>query len=504
MDIFKPDKKLFKKNYNSGKPQLLHTILSADLNTPVSILLKLKNEKYSFLFESVEKGSNKGRYSVIGIKPDLIWKCENQKCQIYQVNNNNKKKIILENKRKPIESLKNLFKKNKFKIPENLPPMSSGLFGYLGYDMIKYFENINLENTNELNLPESIFIRPTIMIIFDNVSDKLFIINTVWPNLKGYNEAFQNSLNEVEKILKLISKPLNLPSNKHQKLDYSNELLLQKVSSNTSYKQFKKMITKAKKYIFSGDIFQVVLSRCFKKKITTSSISIYRALRYLNPSPYLFFMNFDNFSIVGSSPEILVKLENDIVTIRPIAGTRKRGKNLKEDLKLENELLNDPKEISEHLMLLDLGRNDISRVTKPGTVEVTEQMFVEYFSHVMHIVSNINGKIKKGIDNVDALLGGFPAGTVSGAPKIRAMEIIEELEESKRNIYAGAIGYLSANGNLDSCIALRTAVIKDNYIYIQSGAGIVADSDSRSEFRETENKAMALLQAVMYSKNFKN
>ena len=342
------------------------------------------------------------------------------------------------------------------------------------------------------------------MIIFDNVSDKLFIINTVWPNSDNSEKAFLNSLDQVKKILALISKPLNLSANKHENIDYSSRTLLKKVSSNTEFKQFQKMITQAKKYIFSGDIFQVVLSRCFKKKISTSPISIYRALRYLNPSPYLFFMNFDNFSIVGSSPEILVKLENGTVTIRPIAGTRKRGKDQKEDLKLEKELLNDPKEISEHLMLLDLGRNDISRVTKPGTVKVTEQMFVEYFSHVMHIVSNINGRIKDNTNNVDALLGGFPAGTVSGAPKIRAMQIIEELEQNKRNIYAGAIGYLSANGNLDSCIALRTAVIKNKHIYIQSGAGIVADSDSRSEFKETENKAMALLQAVIYSKNFEN
>ena len=503
MDIFRPDKKLFKKNYDSGKPQLLYSILSADLNTPVSVLLKFKKERYSFLLESVEKGSNKGRYSVLGIKPDLIWKCKDKECQIEQTINK-KKSTHIEKNRTPIESLKLLFKKNKFKIPENLPPMSSGLFGYLGYDMIKYFENINLNNNDDLNLPESIFIRPTIMIIFDNVSDKLFIINTVWPNSDNSEKAFLNSLDQVKKILALISKPLNLSANKHENIDYSSRALLKKVSSNTEFKQFQKMITQAKKYIFSGDIFQVVLSRCFKKKISTSPISIYRALRYLNPSPYLFFMNFDNFSIVGSSPEILVKLENGTVTIRPIAGTRKRGKDQKEDIKLEKELLNDPKEISEHLMLLDLGRNDISRVTKPGTVKVTEQMFVEYFSHVMHIVSNINGKIKDKTNNVDALLGGFPAGTVSGAPKIRAMQIIEELEHSKRNIYAGAIGYLSANGNLDSCIALRTAVIKNKHIYIQSGAGIVADSDSRSEFKETENKAMALLQAVIYSKNFEN
>ena len=258
MDIFRPDKKLFKKNYDSGKPQLLYSILSADLNTPVSVLLKFKKEKYSFLLESVEKGSNKGRYSVLGIKPDLIWKCKDKECQIEQTINK-KKSTHIEKNLTPIESLKLLFKKNKFKIPENLPPMSSGLFGYLGYDMIKYFENINLNNKDDLNLPESIFIRPTIMVIFDNVSDKLFIINTVWPNSDNSEKAFLDSLNQVKKILVLISKPLNLFANKHEKIDYSSKTLLKKVSSNTEFKQFQKMITQAKKYIFSGDIFQVVL-----------------------------------------------------------------------------------------------------------------------------------------------------------------------------------------------------------------------------------------------------
>ena len=499
MEIFTTDHKVFKKKYDTGKPQLLFTTLSGDLYTPVSTLLKFKKEKYSFLFESVEKGNNKGRYSFLGLKPDLIWECKDNKCVIKNI----KEKITLNNNSKsPLDSLKKLFKDNKFKIPENLPPMSAGLFGYLGYDMIQYFEKLDFKNIDSLKLPDSIFIRPTIMLVFDNVSDKLYIVRTVWPNSIEASKVLLSAKKEITQILKKIQIPLKLKNISHKKAYSNNQLLFKDVSSNIDYTEFKKMVNKAKEYIFSGEIFQVVLSRCFKKKISTSPISIYRALRYLNPSPYLFYINLDKFCIIGSSPEILVRLSNKIVTIRPIAGTRKRGQSHKEDLKLKDELLNDPKEKSEHLMLLDLGRNDVSRVTKPGSVNITDKMIVEYFSHVMHIVSNVNGVIKDNLDNVDALFAGFPAGTVSGAPKIRAMEIIEELEKNKRNIYAGAIGYLSANGNLDSCIALRTAVIKDNNIYIQSGAGIVADSRSKSEYKETENKALALLEAVVYSKNF--
>ena len=500
MEIFKPNLNDFKKKYDKGKPQLIYTTLSADLYTPVSTILKFEKEKYSYLFESVENGNNRSRYSVIGIKPDLIWQCKKNKCFIQK--NFPKKIKIEENNITPIDSLKKLFLENKFDIPKHLPPMSAGLFGYMGYDMIKYFEKIDLQNFDQLKLPDSIFIRPSLMLIFDNVSDKLFIIKTVWPGTQNSKKLFQDSCNDILAILKIIEKPIKTKKNISLKNISNNEKTMKKVNSNITYKQFEQMVNSAKEYIFSGEVFQVVLSRCFKKKIKSSSISVYRALRFLNPSPYLFYINFNEFSIVGSSPEILVKLTDDIVTIRPIAGTRARGKNRAEDEKLEKDLLNDPKEISEHLMLLDLGRNDISRVTKYGTVKVTDKMYIEHFSHVMHIVSNINGKIKKNYNNVDALFGGFPAGTVSGAPKIRAMEIIEELEKSKRNIYAGAIGYLSANGNLDSCIALRTAIIKDDYIYVQAGAGIVADSNPKNEFIETQNKAMALLQAALYAENF--
>ncbi len=499
MDISKPDYKVFQKSYNSGKKQLLFLSFAADIHTPVSALLKLKKEKYIFLFESVDKGSQKGRYSVIGLQPDLIWECKNNQCEFQDLNNSKRKKVL---KQKPLESLRELFDKNKLNFPISIPSISSGLFGYMGYEMIQHFENINLCKKNNLNLPDSIFIRPSITLVFDNVNDKIIITKLVCKNHLSHRQSFKNAKDEIEKIVEKINKPISkksfgsLPNNK--KIN-----IFKNVESNTTFEEFKKMVNKAKKYIYEGEIFQVVLSRIFKKKIKTDPISIYRALRFLNPSPYLFFMNFNNFVIVGSSPEILIKLEEKKVTIRPIAGTRKRGKNAKEDQNLENELINDPKEISEHLMLLDLGRNDLSRVTIPGTVKVTDKMYIEYFSHVMHIVSNIEGTIDKDKKHTDVLFSGFPAGTVTGAPKIRAIQIIEELEKNRRNVYAGSVGYISANGNINTCIALRTAVIKDKHIYIQSGAGIVADSKPLNEFKETENKALALLTACEHSINFK-
>ncbi|MFL2661749.1 MAG: anthranilate synthase component I [Alphaproteobacteria bacterium] len=499
MNIDNSDYKLFQKNYVSGKKQLLFLSFPADVHTPVSAILKLKNEKYTFLFESVEKGSQKGRYSVIGLKPDIIWECKDNKCYYRNLNNSNKIQIIKQN---PLKSLKKLMSENKLVLPTQIPSISTGLFGYMGYEMIQFFENIDLKKKNHLNLPDSIFIRPSITLVFDNVNDRLLITKLVCKNSLKPKEAFDKAKNDIHKILNKINKPL--PKENFNSFDRKEKInVFKNVKSNTNFKEFKIMVNKAKKYILEGEIFQVVLSRIFKKKIETDSLSIYRALRYLNPSPYLFFMNFNHFTIVGSSPEILIKLENKKVTIRPIAGTRKRGKTNREDENLKKDLLNDPKEISEHLMLLDLGRNDISRVTKPGTVRVTDQMYIEYFSHVMHIVSNIEGFIEKNKQQTDVLYSGFPAGTVTGAPKIRAIEIIDQLEKNRRNVYAGSVGYISANGDIDTCIALRTALIKDQYIYIQSGAGIVADSKPMNEFKETENKALALLTACEQARNFK-
>ena len=499
MNIEEPDLKLFEKNYLSGKTQILYHSFSADIHTPVSILIQLQKEKYVFLFESVEKGSQKGRYSVIGIRPDLIWECKNNKCLITDLVKSKKQTI---DKKIPLHSLSSFIKNNKIKLPGQLPSISSGIFGYMGYEMIKYFENVELSKKNSLNLPDSIFLRPSITLVFDNVNDKIMISQVVPQDKKN------NALNKFKKIKKTIydiKKTICQPIKKkyvlEKKINKSSNIF-ENVKSSTTYEEFKVMVNKAKKYIYEGEIFQVVLSRVFKKKINVSPISIYRSLRYLNPSPYLFFMDFKNFSIVGSSPEILVKLEGKDVTIRPIAGTRKRGRNKNEDEKLKNELINDPKELSEHLMLLDLGRNDISRVSQAGTVKVTDKMYIEFFSHVMHIVSNIVGKLIKGKNSTDVLFSGFPAGTVTGAPKIRAIEIIEELEKNRRNVYAGSVGYISANGNIDTCIALRTALIKEKNIYVQAGAGIVADSNVKNEYKETENKALALLAATQYAKKF--
>jgi len=499
MDIFKPDLKLFKEKYDSGIKQVLFTSFAADVHTPISSLLKLEKEKYLFLFESVERGSQKGRYSVIGLKPDLIWECKNGITKIKKSNKNIIRKKINSD---PLDNLRKIIEENKLKIPHNLPSIACGLFGYLGYEMIKYFENVKMIKKDKLDLPESIFIRPSLTLVFDNVNDKLYISKIISPNQKKALETFKLAESEIANLIQKITRPLKKSNlNLH---NLSSEVdIFKNVKSNTTYLEFKKMIEKAKKYIFEGEIFQVVLSRLFKAKIKSSPISIYRALRHLNPSPYLFFMNFKDFVIVGSSPEILIKLEDDKVTIRPIAGTRKRGKTKQQDRKLERDLLSDPKEISEHLMLLDLGRNDISRVTEPGTVKVTSKMYIEYFSHVMHIVSNIEGKINKTKNSTDVLFSGFPAGTVTGAPKIRAIEIIEELEKNRRNIYAGSVGYISNNGNINTCIALRTALIKKKQIYVQAGAGIVADSKPLNEYKETENKALAILTACKYADNLK-
>ena len=499
MDILKPDFNLFKKKYKLGQRQILYTSFAADVHTPVSSLIKLENESYAFLFESVEKGSQKGRYSVIGLKPDLIWECNNKNCKIVDKNS---KRNFYEKDITPLNSLRKLIKNNKLKIPDEIPSISSGLFGFMGYEMIQYFEKVALSKKDNLKLPESVFIRPSMTLVFDNVNDKLFVTKTVSPNEKDPIKSFNNAKKDILNLIKKINEPLDKKSLELQNFK-RNVDVFKNVKSNTDYNDFKKMVEKAKKLIFEGEIFQVVLSRIFKKKIKNKPLSIYRALRHLNPSPYLFYMSFKEFTIVGSSPEILIKLDNKKVTIRPIAGTRKRGINKKEDEKLKNDLLNDSKEISEHLMLLDLGRNDISRVSKPGSVKVTDKMYIEYFSHVMHIVSNIQAELKDKNDSTDVLFSGFPAGTVTGAPKIRAIEIIEELEKSRRNIYAGSVGYISNNGDLNTCIALRTALIKNNYIYVQAGAGIVADSKPKNEFKETENKALAILTACAYANNFK-
>ena len=484
--------KKFIECYNSGKPQLLWKFIVADLETPVSALLKLtKNKNYNFLLESVEGGENRGRYSAIGINPDLIWRCKNGLSETAIPKNNNVK--FVKNKEQPLNSLRSLINDSTIEIPKNLPPLSAGLFGYIGYDMISYFENIKIKNSDPLNLPETILIRPSLICIFDRLKDEFILITPIRPtsNLTA-QEAWENGQKIITNAVGELNMGLdhsNLPVQKELKQDNN-------APSNLKKSEFFNSVEKAKEYIKSGDVYQVVLSQRFEVPFKKSSISFYRSLRRLNPSPFLFHFNFGDFFVVGSSPEILVRLRNNECTIRPIAGTRPRGKNKEEDTKLKKELLEDPKERAEHLMLLDLGRNDVGRVSKPGTVEVSESFSVEMYSHVMHIESEVKGELREGLDSLDALIAGFPAGTVSGAPKIRAMEIIEELETQRRGIYSGAVGYFSASGDLDTCIALRTGIIKDEKLYVQAGGGIVHDSTNEGEELETRNKAKALIRAA--------
>ena len=474
-------KQLHKKKYN----QAVHFSFKCNNYAFVENLYKfILVQKNSFIFESVEKGKIRGRYTIIGFNPDKII---NIKKNVIVEDDLKKKKII---KKNILKYLNNLFKNFKVKSSKELPRMSSMLVGYFSYDIIRLIENIPNKCKDDLNIPDIRLMRPKNLIIYDNVKRKIFYIENIYNDQKIYDyqseyEKIKNTLNELRNYGNI-----PLPENFH----ISNKKI--NIKSNISKSKFKNIVRKAKTYIKKGDIFQVVLSQRFSAEIKKPPLEIYNTLRKSNPSPFMFYFNYDDFQVLGSSPEILVRLVNGEVTIRPIAGTRPRGKNTKEDKKLTDELLNDPKELSEHLMLLDLGRNDVGKVSKANSVKVTEKFKVEKYSHVMHIVSNVIGKLRKNFSLFETFLSGFPAGTVSGAPKIRAMEIIDELEVSKRKLYAGGIGYFTANQEFDTCIALRTALIKNKKIYVQAGAGVVADSKPESEYKETINKAKALMQAI--------
>ena len=442
-------------------------------------------EKNSFIFESVEKGVIKGRYTIFGKKPDRIWEFNNGKS--YKLNSINKRVGI---KGEPKKILENLIENFKFKTPKNLPPICSLLSGFFSYDIIRYIEKIPNTCKNDLKLPDVRIMRPKVLVIHDNVKKKIFFIINVFKDekIKNYKKKYEEIKNELISL-----SALSQNQNKETAPVKFKEII---VKSNTSKNKFINMVKKAKKYIQIGDIFQVVLSQRFETKLTKKPLDIYKKLRITNPSPFMYFFNFHDFQIIGASPEILVRLRNNKITIRPIAGTRPRGKNKNQDKFYMKDLLKDKKELAEHLMLLDLGRNDVGKVSKVNTVKVTEKFNIEKYSHVMHIVSNVVGIFNKKYSKFKSLLSGFPAGTVSGAPKIRAMEIIDELETSNRKVYAGGIGYFSANGDFDTCIALRTALSKNNKFYVQSGAGIVADSKPINEFNETVNKAKALIKAL--------
>lgn len=491
--MIEPAYAAFAADYDKGRAQLLYTRLVADMETPVSVFLKLGEGKdNAFLLESVQGGETRGRYSIIGLKPDLIWRCQGGLAEINRNALANVEQFTPQSA-KPLESLRALTREVRVTVPAGLPPMATGLFGYLGYDMARQVEDLPNPPPDTLGLPDAILLRPTITAIFDSVKDEIILITPVWPDqtvdAKAAHARATARLDEAVAALERPEPPsAEVPSHLPTGVP---------VESNMTKDEYFDVVARAKEYIAAGDVFQVVPSQRFRRPFALPPFSLYRALRRLNPSPYLYYLAMPGFQIVGSSPEVLVRLRDNKVTIRPIAGTRWRGKTPEEDHALAQDLISDPKERAEHLMLVDLGRNDVGRVAKTGAVKVTDSFFIERYSHVMHLVSNVEGEIRDGLDAVDALAAGLPAGTLTGAPKIRAMEIIDEFEKEKRGAaYAGAVGYFAADGSMDTCIVLRTALVKDGTMYVQAGGGVVADSVPEAEYQETINKSRALFAAA--------
>jgi len=493
-----PSQTAFAERYDRGEAQVVWCTLVADLETPLSAYLKLGGGKpMSFLLESVEGGEARGRYSIIGLEPDLIWRTNGARAEINR-DARAKADAFAPLNEPPLAALRALIKESRIALPETLPPMAAGVFGYLGYDMVRLMEELPSPNPDPIGIPDAILVRPTLIVVFDAVKDAITVVTPVRPEKSvDAKSALKRAIERLAGVVDALDRPLD-----KSLAEYDEGPLDVPMQSNTTPQDYKAMVSRAKEYIVAGDAFQIVLAQRFEAPFKLPAFSLYRALRRTNPSPYLYFLDFGDFAVAGSSPEILVKVSGDTVTIRPIAGTRPRGPTPHEDKAMEEELLADPKERAEHLMLLDLGRNDVGRVAKIGTVAVTDQFFVERYSHVMHIVSNVEGKLDEKYDALDALVGGFPAGTVSGAPKVRAMEIIDELEKEKRGLYAGCVGYFSAAGEMDTCIVLRTALVKNGTMYVQAGAGIVADSDPEYEQQECINKAKALFRAAEEARRF--
>jgi anthranilate synthase component 1 len=479
----------FRAAYESGRGALVWRHDIADLLTPVAAFMKLAHGKpFSALLESVEGGAVRGRYSVISMAPDLVWRCDNGAASINR-DAQTSPDLFAPLAEKPLDSLRALIAETRLDIPEGLPPMTGGLSGYLGYDMVRLMETLPDQNPDVLGIPDAILTRPGLFAIFDGVTDELTIAAPVYPR-PGISAAaaYEAAEHRIAAAAAALDKPV--PKLTGTMLDPPVPV------SNMEKDTFLAMVETAKNYIRAGDAFQIVPSQRFEAPFSLPPFALYRSLRRINPAPFLFYLDFGNFVAVGSSPEILVRLRDNTVTIRPLAGTRKRGADRAEDLALEAELLADPKERAEHLMLLDLGRNDVGRVSEICSVKVVESFAVERFSHVMHLSSTVTGTIRPDCDALDALVAGFPAGTLSGAPKVRAMEIIEALEPSRRGLYAGCIGYFAANGTMDTCIGLRTALIKDGMMYVQAGVGVVADSDPEAEYAESVQKARALFRAA--------
>jgi anthranilate synthase component 1 len=480
----------------AGRPGLMWSRRVSDLETPVSAFLKLgADAPGGFLLESVEGGDWRGRYSIIGQDPDLVWRVRNGRAETSAGGFDDAAFTPLPEA--PLAALRTLVSGTALAIPPELPPMAAGLFGFLGYDMVRYVERLPNQPPDDLGLPEAILLRPRLVAIFDNVRQEVILVTPVRPDGRAPEALIAEARARLEAALGRLDAPAPQPPRTEAPRPADPP------RSNTDPARYRDMVEKAKAYARAGDIFQVVPSQRFTQAFPLPPLSLYRALRRINPSPFLYFLNFGAFQVVGASPEILVRLRDGAVTVRPIAGTRPRGATPAEDSRNEAELLADPKELAEHLMLLDLGRNDVGRVARTarkdkagGGVRVTAQFAVERYSHVMHIVSNVEGRLRPNLDAIDALMAGFPAGTVSGAPKVRAMEIIDELEVSKRGLYAGGVGYFSAGGDMDTCIVLRTAVLKDGLMHVQAGGGVVLDSDAEAEFQETVHKARALFRAA--------
>jgi anthranilate synthase component 1 len=506
MSPLEPSLNDFAARFDTGGA-LVWTRRLSDLETPVSALMKLgADQPGAFLLESVLGGESRGRYSIIGMKPDLIWRVRNGRAEMSD--GRFEDAAFKADTLAPLESLRALIAASELDLPAALPPPAAGLFGYLGYDTVRLMERLPDNAPDPLGVPDALLMRPTIVAVFDTVTSEIILV-TPARSAQGQSAAaaYDAARERLEDVCRLLDAPLAVKEPSPPPASAPGE-----PSSNFTQEAYRGVVERCKAYIRAGDIFQVVPSQRFSTPLKESAFSLYRSVRRINPSPFLFYLNFNGFSVVGSSPEILVRLRDGLVTIRPLAGTRPRGKTPAEDKALEEELLADPKERAEHLMLLDLGRNDVGRVAKRGraaganaagqmqagsaNVRVTSSFGIERYANVMHVVSNVEGHIADGLDAIDALMAGFPAGTVSGAPKVRAMEIINEMEPHKRGVYGGGVGYFSAGGEMDTCIALRTGVVKDGRLYVQAGGGVVLDSDPQLELEETQHKARALFRAA--------
>ncbi len=487
-----PSFEAFERGWNAGRNQVVWTRLAADLDTPVSVMLKLTEAREdSFVLESVTGGEVRGRYSIIGMKPDLIWQCHGRRARLNRQARFDPQ-AFEDQQEDPLTSLRRVLEESRIDLPEGLPAASAGLFGYLGYDMIRLVEHLPDVNPDPLGLPDAVMLRPSVVAVLDGVKGEVTLVAPAFVDSGlSARAAYAQAGERVMDALRDLERQVPAAAREMGDATPPGEPV-----SNFSHADYLQAVEKAKEYIRKGDIFQVVPSQRWSLDFTQPPFALYRALRRENPSPFMFFFNFGGFQIVGASPEILVRVFGREVTIRPIAGTRKRGATPEEDKALEADLLADEKELAEHLMLLDLGRNDVGRVAKIGTVHPTEEFVIERYSHVMHITSNVVGELAEEHDALSALLAGLPAGTLSGAPKVRAMEIIDELEPEKRGVYGGGVGYFSAAGDMDMCIALRTAVLKDDKLYIQAGGGVVYDSDPQAEYEETEHKARAIRMAA--------